>query len=240
MGVRSEMPNSTKSEWTSDKDAQVVAVMSKCYPQFFDPCFDFSDKKNRSIRFSMIKKHLPDLNENAKQIRERWENHLSPKLKSSVVLKEDAAIIKDLCIEHTGDWAKISRLSMWVLGGRGYSANAIKNFFHISSTKRKSSPADMSEEPKPKKIRLDRISPILKNILPTGDGLISPIAIKKQSQPGTPAELLGVSWEDLGGSPLGSPGKAFMLGNGRSPVTGASWSPMAEEEVHRIIDEVYK
>lgn len=175
MGIQPTMPNRKRCSWTLEEDAQVVDAVSNYKADF-----------SGALRFCRIRELLPDLNKNSKQIRARWLNHLSPEIKSSIVLKEDEETVMDLCRKYPGDWQRISRKSFSVFGGRGYTDNAIKNLFHrkggrrfrkvddkkesieddrLVTAKRKFSSDDISSTGVVgKKSRLDKISLVIKEI----------------------------------------------------------------------------
>lgn len=136
MSIQPTTSNKARSPWTLEEDAQVVAAVSEYNREFPDHAIVGFLSTNGGSRFSTIKERLPSLNKSSKQIRERWVTKLSPSIKSSGVLKEDAERVMDLCRQHPGNWREVSRKSLEIFGGKGYSDNAVKNFFHSEARKR--------------------------------------------------------------------------------------------------------
>lgn len=121
--------------WTPEEDQRVKEAIARYETDYKDqfPKDPFSG----SCSISQIKhEYLADLDRTAKQIRERWLNHLSPKLKSPVVLKEDEKLVLEVYARYikeksttTTSWIAVAREIYHVFEKQVYySDNSIKNF----------------------------------------------------------------------------------------------------------------
>lgn len=120
--------NTGKSGWTQEMDAQLKNAISAYNENYLIPFPEVPF--NSSCPFSQLKReYLQDLDKGSKQIRERWVNHLSPKIRAVGVLDEDKEVVRSFCRESPNEWAKVSRRTYEFFKEKQYYPdNTIKNF----------------------------------------------------------------------------------------------------------------
>ncbi len=123
-----EIENLTPNKWTSidnQKLLNAVDQYSKIWGKVF-PEDPFSKHPFVELNKFCI---LEGLNKNPKSIREKWLNQISPKIKSTRILKEDAPLVIELYNKHPKKWLNIC-LEIYNLFERKcyYPENTIKNF----------------------------------------------------------------------------------------------------------------
>ncbi|EFC44400.1 hypothetical protein NAEGRDRAFT_79798 [Naegleria gruberi] len=101
-----------KGSWSEIEDEKLLQLVKKHGPK----------------RWSFIASHLEG--RVGKQCRERYLNHLDPKIKKNAWTEEEDSIIIEMHEKHGNQWAKISKF----LEGR--TANAIKNHWNSTLSKR--------------------------------------------------------------------------------------------------------
>jgi hypothetical protein len=115
-----------KGSWTEEEDKKLVDLV----------------KKYGAKRWSFIASHLKG--RIGKQCRERYLNHLDPKINKKAWTNHEDSVIVEMHSKHGNQWAKISRM----LPGR--TANAIKNHWNSTLSRRleklKRSPGDSNGE----------------------------------------------------------------------------------------------
>jgi hypothetical protein len=101
-----------KGSWTEEEDKKLVELV----------------KKYGAKRWSFIASHLKG--RIGKQCRERYLNHLDPKINKKAWTPHEDSVIVEMHSKHGNQWAKISRM----LPGR--TANAIKNHWNSTLSRR--------------------------------------------------------------------------------------------------------
>ena len=104
-------PNLVKGPWTDEEDKLVLELVSK----------------HGAMKWTQIAEHLPG--RIGKQCRERWHNHLNPKIKKNAWSMEEEYILT-LCHTSKNGWAEIAEK----LEGR--TDNTIKNHWNSSMKKK--------------------------------------------------------------------------------------------------------
>eukprot|EP00924_Labyrinthula_sp_SR-Ha-C_P013944 augustus_masked-scaffold_5-processed-gene-18.13-mRNA-1 protein AED:0.30 eAED:0.34 QI:0/-1/0/1/-1/1/1/0/615 len=129
-------PGLLKGPWTVEEDDIIVQqvqsqqenLLMRQEEHFQNPRlgpFKKNTYKNR-IKWTMIAEMLPG--RLGKQVRERWINHLDPKLNHAEWSVEEDIILFTLQREHGNKWKVISECM------NGRSENAVKNRFHSLKT----------------------------------------------------------------------------------------------------------
>ncbi|KAL9644251.1 hypothetical protein ABK040_005712 [Willaertia magna] len=101
-----------KGSWTEEEDKKLLDLV----------------QNHGAKRWSFIAQGLPG--RVGKQCRERYLNHLDPKINKKAWTEEEDAVIVEMHEKHGNQWAKISR----VLEGR--TANAVKNHWNSTLSKK--------------------------------------------------------------------------------------------------------
>ncbi|KAL0484980.1 hypothetical protein AKO1_003772 [Acrasis kona] len=110
--LKDELEFHIKGSWTEEEDKKLVELV----------------KKYGAKRWSFIASHLKG--RIGKQCRERYLNHLDPKINKKAWTNQEDSIIVEMHTKHGNQWAKISRC----LPGR--TANAIKNHWNSTLSRR--------------------------------------------------------------------------------------------------------
>jgi hypothetical protein len=149
-----------KGSWTEEEDKRLIDLV----------------KKHGAKRWSFIATHLKG--RIGKQCRERYLNHLDPRISKKAWTTEEDSVILDMHKKYGNQWAKISRM----LSGR--TANAIKNHWNstlsrrleitgsnINKVKKEDSMISTSQEHEDISVDIQHTHPF--NLLPQQDSIVT-------------------------------------------------------------------
>ncbi len=123
------IPTMPRSSWTQEMDAQLKNAVSQYNDRNPSTPFPEVPFKSHPPFAELKQEYLPDLDKDVKQIRERWINHLSPRIRAVGILKEDREVVRFFCRESPNEWAKVSlRTYEFSKEKQYYPDNTIKNF----------------------------------------------------------------------------------------------------------------
>lgn len=90
------MVGNRKGRWILDEDRLLVRLV------------DEYSVDGEDIDWSVLEQHFKGTRD-SKQIRERWVNHLNPRIKKRKFSDEEIKIIEDECSKHKFKWARIAK-----------------------------------------------------------------------------------------------------------------------------------
>ncbi|GBC09144.1 hypothetical protein RclHR1_08630003 [Rhizophagus clarus] len=90
------MVGNRKGRWILDEDRLLIRLVSEY------------SVDGEDIDWSILEQHFKG-SRDSKQIRERWVNHLNPRIKKRKFSDEEIKIIEDECSKHKFKWARIAK-----------------------------------------------------------------------------------------------------------------------------------
>ncbi|PKC15614.1 hypothetical protein RhiirA5_494419 [Rhizophagus irregularis] len=111
------MVGNRKGRWILDEDRLLIRLV------------DEYSVDGEDIDWSVLEQHFKGTRD-SKQIRERWVNHLNPRIKKRKFSDEEIKIIEDECSKHKFKWARIAKKIP------NATPLMIKNFYNIRLKKK--------------------------------------------------------------------------------------------------------